>query len=217
MTKNTPSPTTITRPISCALEGPAPFIASGSSPSSAAPSSAPVAKLTKCGRMRALRSSGTHRNATANAALAMPPRAANRTIHSSSTARVLCFSVCQLIVARTLEADGEHSYQPDQRRHAPALPITAIRKKARRISICAPAAAEYRAHPGGAEPAPNERAQVALPAAAAVGAESGGGGRVVRQEGGTHLAPHLEVCRTDRGAQPGDEPRRRDGEPRHGR
>src|SRR2546423_9415435 len=190
MTKNTPSPTTITSPMAAAPEGTAPAIASGSSPRSAAPRSAPVAKLTKCGRMRALRSSGTHRNATANAALAMPPNAANRMIHSSSMI--------------------DPSHQPDQRRHAPAFSVATVGKEAQRIRVRAPVTAEHRAHPGALEPAPGERAKIALPAAAAVGAERLRRGCIVRQEGGTHLAPHLEVCRTDRRAQPGDEAPRRD-------
>ncbi len=63
------------------------MIASGSSASSAAPSSVPVAKLMKCGRIRTLCSSRTHRNTTAKAALAMPPSAENSTIVSSSGMR----------------------------------------------------------------------------------------------------------------------------------
>src|SRR5205814_1088833 len=65
----------------------------------------------------------------------------------------------------------DHSLPPDQRRHAPALSVTAVGKEAQRIRVRAPVTAEHRAHPGGAEPAPGERAEIALPAAAAVGAE----------------------------------------------
>src|SRR5438045_8169060 len=109
----------------------------------------------------------------------------------------------------------DHSLPPDQRRHAPALSVTAVGKEAQRIRVRAPVTAEHRAHPGGAEPAPGERAEIALPAAAAVGAERLRRGSIVRQEGGTHFAPNLEVCRTDGRAQPGDEAPRPDGKPPH--
>src|SRR5438045_4840980 len=99
----------------------------------------------------------------------------------------------------------DHSLPPDQRRHAPALSVTAIGKEAQRIRVRAPVTAEYRAHPGGAEPAPGERAEIALPAAAAVGAERLHRASIVRQEGGTHFAPHLEVCRPDRRTAQSDE------------
>ncbi len=84
MTKNTPSPPISVSPSAWAPATPARSIASGSSASSAAPSSAPVAKLTKCGSSRAARGSGTHRNTTASAALAIPPRAENTTMDASS-------------------------------------------------------------------------------------------------------------------------------------
>src|SRR2546429_6569237 len=96
----------------------------------------------------------------------------------------------------------DHSLPPDQRRHAPALSVTAVGKEAQRIRVRAPVTAEHRAHPGGAEPAPGERAEIALPAAAAAGAEPLRPGSNVRQERGTHFSPHLEVWRPAGRAQP---------------
>ena len=61
-----------------------------------------MAKLTKCGRMRALFSSGTHRNTMANAALAMPPNAEHSMICRSSGTDVSFVGLRrELILARS--------------------------------------------------------------------------------------------------------------------
>src|ERR1700752_4511727 len=195
MTQKKPRPATSVSPMACAPAAPAPSIASGSSASKAAPRSAPVAKLTKCGSSRAARASGTQRNTPANAALAMPPTAANSTIHKSS---------------------GIPSLQPAGCAHPPAPPGPAVREKTSRVGVRTPAAAEHRGASDGAEAAPGERAEISLPAAARVGAERLGRPGVVPQEGRAHLLAHFEVSGPDRGPQPRDELGGRQAEPHHG-
>src|ERR1700689_4177065 len=184
MTKNTPRPASSVSPMRWAPPGPAPSIASGNSARSAAPNSAPVAKLTKCGRMRALRSSGTHRNSTANAALAMPPNAANSMILSSSGT---------MAVSRL---------EPDERRHAATLPVAAIGKKARLVGVGAGTGAEHDGNPQLLKTPAGKCCQIAQPAAARTGRERAAGPAVLREESAVYLLTNFEVKRSDTRPKP---------------
>ena len=131
---------------------------------SAAPSSAPVAKLRKCGNRRALCLCGTHSSATANAALAMPPSAAHRMIHRSSGKR-------GQLLGGDFGADPSTwprpaSGEPDERRHATALPVPAIGKETGAIRVRAPLAPEHLAHSRLLQALARERQKIALPASA---------------------------------------------------
>ena len=109
---------------------------------SAAPSSAPVAKLRKCGSSRALCRSGTHSRATAKAALAMPPSAAHRMIHRSSGKRGQLLGGDFGADPSTRPAPRSGG-EPDERGHAAALPVAAVGKEARAIGVGAPRAPEH--------------------------------------------------------------------------
>src|SRR5215469_16339218 len=160
----------------------------------------------KCGRMRALCSSRTHRKTSAKAALAMPPKAANSMIvKSSGTGLQWCG---RLILTRAHEL----AVQPDECSHATTLTIATVGEEASRVSVCAPAAtrhvfdAERRQAPAG------ELREITLPAAAGVLGERRGGAGIGGCECGAHLGTNLEMRRSDCRPEPREEPARLDPE-----
>src|SRR5262245_59807618 len=144
-------------PTSCTRSLPAPSTACGISASNAAPNKAPVAKLTRCGSA---------------ASRCRPGKARNRP--AASTESTPDTSVLRMIQARVFKAAKIltcPSSAPDQRRHAAAFAVAAVREEAARIGEGAPLSP---VDVGDAQrpQAPARKAdQVRLPAAARIGHE----------------------------------------------
>src|SRR5580700_10404647 len=116
------------------------------------------------------------------------------------------------IVTRTRAPARRRSGEPDECRHAPALPVAPVGEEALRLGVGAPVTAEHGADAGGCEPRARQRAEIALPAATGVGAEGHARRRVARYERAAHLFTDFEVRRADRRPEPGEQLARRDAE-----
>src|SRR5882672_4447874 len=75
-------------------------------------------------------------------------------------------------------------FLPDQRGHAPALPIPAVREKSLPVRKRAPLAAVHLVNAKRCEAAASERHEIRPPAAALVAHERRGGARILVDEGG---------------------------------
>src|SRR3569833_42857 len=155
----------------------------------------------KCGNRRRPAASGTNRNSPANAALAIPPTAVKKTIQAR---RAKGFAL--LVEWSGL---GYHGRQPDQRRHPSALPIAPERKEPCSIPVRTPPAAKHVPDTERCESLPSDRVKIALPTTARVGNERGRGPGIAGHKRRPHIIPNLEMLLTDRGAQPGEQIRRR--------
>src|SRR5450631_770908 len=212
-------PAVTARPTTAPRPGPARSIASGRSPKSAAPSSAPVAKLTRCGRNLPRAAAGKRSTAPATAALAMPPRVVKARIQPS-TVKVyyLACAGARIIVARRSRAaaNAARTGKPHERRHPPARRVAPEREKPHRVAVRTEPAAKHPLHPEDRQALPRERKEVALPAAARICRKSERCALILRQERRAHLLSDLEGGRSDRRSEPRAKLARRDAEGAHG-
>src|ERR1700722_17041326 len=136
----------------------------------------------KCGNSRRPVASGSSKNRPANAALAIPPTAVNKTIQTRR-GKVLRF-------------------HPKQRRHTTTLPITPEGEEPRRVVIGAPATAGHITNTKCGKPTPRERVQITLPPPTRVSLECRRGAYIIFSERRTDVLTDLEVLLADRGAEP---------------
>ena len=134
-----------------------------SGPRKAAPSSVPVAKLTRCGSSCARRAGVMSRKLEAASALSTPPSAVRATIEGEHVEeRSTGSSGPGRGVARGLSAE------PDQSRHPARAAVAAVREEALGLAAGAPAAAVDRLDTGARQRHARERIEIGLAAAARV-------------------------------------------------
>src|SRR6187551_3926479 len=171
-------------------EGPASSMASGSKPSNAAPSSAPVAKATMNGRARARAASGTSRNRLASSTPATPPSSVKPMIQPS-------VFMCAFSVPPDEAGHSTGGRAPEM------LYVAAMRVEIRGVVIGAKAAAGDRADALALQAQSCQRVKVALPTPGVIGCEGFRRSRILLQEGRADFSADFEMPGADGRSHPG--------------
>src|SRR5688500_8278599 len=179
-------PAASARPMPCA---PAPeSSACGRSASRAAPSSAPVAKLTRCGSTAFRRAAGSSMKTPATIADSAPQAAVRSRMGASVDTGAQPTSV-----------------EPGERGHAPGRAVAPEGKETHRVRVRAEIAAAHRDDAGRLETAPRQTRQAGEPAPWTTWLECCGGPFVLCQKRIPDFGADFEGERTDRRTEPGNQ------------